>query len=52
MHTPAHKAVPSLRDYADKIRETTEKMEIDFDSDEPLACPLDKADGQPCEGCQ
>lgn len=26
--------------------------EIDFDSDEPLACPLDREEGQPCESCQ
>lgn len=25
---------------------------IDFDSDEPLVCPLDKEDGETCESCQ
>ena len=25
---------------------------IDFDSDEPLACPLNRNDGEPCESCQ
>lgn len=25
---------------------------IDFESDEPLACPLDRNDGEPCESCQ
>ena len=25
---------------------------IDFDSDEPLICPMDKQDGEACESCQ
>ena len=27
-------------------------MELDFDSDEPLACPIGKVDGEACESCQ
>lgn len=26
--------------------------QMDFDSDEPLVCPLDKKDDQTCESCQ
>ena len=29
-----------------------EQMELDFDSDEPLACPIGKVDGETCESCQ
>lgn len=29
-----------------------ETPEIDFDSDEPLICPMGEDDGEPCEACQ
>lgn len=32
--------------------EDDQTLPIDFDSDEPLACPLDREDGEPCESCQ
>lgn len=34
----------------DGLMET--QMELDFDSDEPLACPIGKVDGEACESCQ
>ena len=33
-----------------KFRES--QQEIDFDSDEPLECPIDRPEGEPCESCQ
>lgn len=41
MHTPAHKQVP----------QPGEQIPIDFDSEEPLVCPMQGPD-ETCESCQ
>ena len=50
---PAHKQMQLEMDFDISVEYETGRVTlIDFDSDEPLACPVDKADGETCESCQ
>ena len=34
------------------LTDDQEDFQLDLDDDAPLACPMNREDGQPCESCQ